>query len=70
METLFKTLNSKNPKLRVDIMKRDDSLFSFIELTYVDESGGVWTPTHFSGLYEDAALAECEAKAWLQTREK
>lgn len=61
---------SADGKRRVEIVPDRGGLFRFIEHTDVWTEdyalpAPVWTPTHFSELYETAAEAEAEAHAIL-----
>jgi hypothetical protein len=66
----FKSFHDAEGKRRVSVMARKDGLFRFVEEGFFEEMGYTyWTPTHYSGLYETAEMAEREARAilpWLR----
>jgi len=51
-------------------MARTDGHYRFVEDSYLSEDGYTfWTPTHWSGVYETAEMAENDAKSilpWLR----
>jgi len=70
-EVPVKRLDSKDGKRRIEIMARDDGMFRFVEscevseIDYHNRPTIYWTPTAFSGLYDDAVIAEREAREML-----
>ena len=72
--TVLKLITSSDEKNCVDIIARNDGLFAFraYVLTEGDEyEGTYWLPTHRSGMYDQAEVAEAEAKKtvpWLRSQ--
>jgi len=71
-EHVIRRIESRDGRQYVEIMARDDGLFRFVESTEMSDEGYVfWTPTHWSGIFDDADHAEREARAtlpWLRSQ--
>ena len=75
LKTCIKTFERPDERAKVTFLDHGSGLYSFEEeQEFHDEVPGIgpyayWIPTYVSGLYNDLAAVECEAKAvipWLR----